>query len=697
MSLNEPTALGEAEQIAPSHQDQREALLSTKLFVPLIRPYHIERPHLVAQIATGLDKALILISAPAGYGKTTLVSSWLHKTNLPAVWISLDEGDNDPLIFLQYLLTALQKVVPAIQVEMLSALQDPSAYKSLFNTIINTIDSYDVQFVLVLDDFHALQAQPILDMLTFLLEHSPRQFHTVILTRTDPLLPLSRLRARNQLLDMRAEHLRFTLEEITVFLNKVMALSLSAEDIATMQMRTEGWIAGLQLAAISMQGSDDIHAFVTAFAGSHHHIIDYLTEEVLKQQSEDVRSFLLETSILSSMCGPLCEAVVAFDDSAHIHGQRMLEKLEELNLFLIPLDNERRWYRYHHLFADMLNRHLENFYPGVSSKLNLRASNWYEQNGLIPQAINHALQAGDLVRATMLIEQNGVLLLIRGEVTTLLKWIAAIEFYAQARPWLFIFKAWAYALTGDLGRVEGFLGTAEGLISSLEPSEEVRLMQGTIAAARAHCANLHGEAHTAAVFARKALDLLPDTNLVSLSLRAVSTSLLGDATSMTGDLEEARRAYIESAQICQAAGDVHLTIVINSNLANILVEQGLLHQAATIYSETVSIATHPDGQKALIAGRLLVELSQVYYEWNRLEDAFQYAQQSLALCRQWGNMDLQAVAYTQLARLEHLQSHPEELAGCRSSRRTDRQWLRPCSQVFHLGESCAGTFIYSSR
>ena len=384
MPHNEPSLTKEEDQTNPSPLDQRETLPSTKLFIPSIRPFHVSRPQLMAQINTGLDKALILISAPAGYGKTTLVCSWLNETKLPAAWISLDEGDNDTLHFLQYLLSALQNIVPTIQLEMLSALREPIAYEALLNTIINAISSGASPIVLVLDDFHVLHAQPILDMLSFLFEHSPRQLHTIILSRTDPLLPLSRLRARNQLLDIRAEHLRFTQKEIAIFLNEVMALDLSAEDITTMQRRTEGWIAGLQLAAISMQGCDDIHSFVTAFAGSHHHIIDYLTEEVLKLQSEAVRSFLLRTSILSRMCGALCEAVAELDGKDHITGQLMLEKLESMNLFLIPLDNERGWYRYHHLFADMLNRHLENLYPHLSSELHLRASQLVRAEWIYP-------------------------------------------------------------------------------------------------------------------------------------------------------------------------------------------------------------------------------------------------------------------------------------------------------------------------
>jgi LuxR family maltose regulon positive regulatory protein len=645
----------------PSTHGQRETILSTKLFAPSIRSDHVNRPRLIAQINKGLDKALVLISAPAGYGKTTLVCSWLHETNTPSTWISLDEGDNDPIHFLQYLLAALQKVIPTIQAEMISTLRGPTSFESLLSTLINEISEIKAAFILVLDDFHVLHAQPVLDFLGSLIENAPSSMHVILISRTDPLLPLSHLRVRNKLVEIRADQLRFTRDEIDIFLSKVMTLELATADITALQVRTEGWIAGIQLAALSMQSCEDIHAFITAFAGSHHYIIDYLTEEVLKRLPDKTSTFLLHTSILSRMCGPLCDAIVEPDPNGHVNGQQILEELEHKNLFLVSLDDKRYWYRYHHLFSDVLNRYLENLHPDLPSKLHKRASQWFEQNGYIPEAIDHALLAGDQDQATRLIEQNGVLLLIRGEVMAVLKWITGVEPYSQTHPWLYILKAWAYALSGDLERVDGMLNKAEVLISALESSQEVKIMQGTIASARAHQANLMGDAHKAADFARQAIAVLPDADLVSLSLRAVATSLLGDATSMTGDLEEAKQAYIESAQICQLAGDVHLTIVVNSNLANILVAQGILRQAARIYSDTLSLATRPDGQKALIAGRLLVELSQVYYEWNQLESALQYAQQSLNLCRQWGNMDLQAVGYAQLARLECIFSHPEEM------------------------------------
>jgi LuxR family maltose regulon positive regulatory protein len=661
MSTDSPPLIRDSDQDYPSAQEKNEILLSTKLFVPSIRPDQITRPCLITQLNSGLDKRLVLVSAPAGYGKTTLVCSWLHDTDLPTAWVSLDEGDNDPSRFLQYLLTALHKVVPAIQTEMLTVLRGPASFEILLNTLINEIERFSAPFALVLDDFHMLGAQPILDFLTFLLEYSPPNLHLILISRTDPFLPLSHLRVRNQIVEIRAEQLRFTYDELATFLYENMALELSKADIKALQMRTEGWIAGVQLAALSMQSCEDIHTFVTDFAGSHHYIIDYLTEEVLKQLPEKTRTFLLRTSILTRMCGSLCDALVEPDTDGQVVGQRMLEELERKNLFLIPLDDKRHWYRYHHLFSDMLNRHLKNFYPSLPLELHISASHWFEQNGYIPEAIDHALMGGNPDQATRLLEQNGVPLLIRGEVTTVLRWITAVEPYSQSHPWLYILKAWVYALNGELDRVGGMLEKAEDLISLLSPSQDVKIMQGVMAAARAYGSNLIGDAHKAADFARQALEILPEVDLITLSLRAVSASLLGDASSLTGDLEEARRAYIESARISQSAGDVHLTIVINSNLANILVEQGLLRQAEKIYAETLSLATRPDGQMALIAGRILIELSQVYYEWNKLEIAYQYAQQSLSLCRQWGNIDLQAVGYTQLARLELENSHLNEM------------------------------------
>ncbi|HLO31379.1 MAG TPA: LuxR C-terminal-related transcriptional regulator [Anaerolineales bacterium] len=639
---------------------QENFLVGTKLFIPPIRIHQVNRPHLMERVNLGLDKALILVSAPAGYGKTTLISSWLREIDLPSAWISLDESDNDLPHFLQYFIAALERLFPGIGADLLSMLHlQPAPIDGLMRLWINEISQHATPFLLVLDDFHTIHSQPILEIVSFLLEHIPPQMHLVLISRTDPLLPLSRIRVHNQLVEIRADQLRFTRDEIAVFLNEVMELSLSADDIATLEARTEGWIAGLQLAALSMQGSKDTHSFIEAFAGSHRYIMDYLAEEVLLLQHEHIRLFLLKTSILERMSVPLCEAVIKSDGTESLNCQAILESLDEQNLFVVRLDDKKCWYRYHHLFADVLNRHLEKQLPHLLHELHQRASHWYAQNGFIPEAIHHALAGSDQDFAIQLIEQNGCLLLIRGELSTLPNWIKAVELHTQTRPWMYIFKAWLSVLTGYPDQTEEMLQAAESLISPSQPSTEVKVMQGAIATARAYRSNMQREGSRAASFARQALDCLPDVDLVSRSLRTVATSLLGDASAMSGNLEEAYQAYLEAKRTGQAAGDFHLVIVANSNLANILIEQGLLHEAAGIYSEILQLTTLPDGQKSVLAGRVYAELSQLSYEWNRLDIALQQVHQCISLCQHWGNIDLQAIGFVMLARLEYAQGRPE--------------------------------------
>ena len=450
------------EQVAPS-----QLLLRTKLFIPPDRAGRVARNRLRALLDSGLEKALILISAPAGYGKTTLVSAWLHETRLAAAWISLDDDDNDPIRFLHYFITAIHPIVPAIKLDLLGVIQgrSPQSFQFLMNIVINEIAGRAAPFVLVLDDFHAIQAQPVLEMLAHLLEHCPPQAHVVLLSRTDPPLPLARLRARNQLVEIRAAQLRFTQDEISLFLNEIMGLELPLGDIVALETRTEGWIAGLQLASLALQataaqGSEPVHGFLSAFTGSHYYIMDYLVEEVLRLQGDAVRSFLLQSSILERMCAALCEAVIEADPTQPLQGQAMLETLEKMNLFIVPLDGERRWYRYHHLFADVLKHRLGVSHPQRVPELHRRASHWYEVNGLIFDAIRHALAAGDRDRAAHLVDQNGCLLLMRGEVTNLLQWIEAVEPASQAFPWIAIQKGWALCLSGQPDRAEQPLKTA---------------------------------------------------------------------------------------------------------------------------------------------------------------------------------------------------------------------------------------------
>ena len=384
-------------------------ILATKLSVPPSRPSVVPRPCLIERLDEGLQSRLILVSAPAGFGKTTMVSEWaagcsrLEPEVRPA-WLSLDEGDGDPARFLAYLVAALRTVAADVGEGVLGMLQSPQPppTESMLTALLNEIATLPHGVVLVLDDYHVVDSEPVDEALAFLLEHLPPQMHLVIATREDPHLPLARWRARGQLTELRAADLRFTPSEAAEFLNRVMGLDLSAEDITALETRTEGWIAGLQMAALSIQGRSDAAGFIQAFTGSHRFVLDYLVEEVLQRQPERARSFLLQTAILDKLCGALCDAV-----TGQKHGKGMLERLERGNLFVVPLDDERQWYRYHHLFADVLQAHLLEEQPDQLPALHRRASEWYEENGSRSDAIRHALCAEDFEWAADLIELAG--------------------------------------------------------------------------------------------------------------------------------------------------------------------------------------------------------------------------------------------------------------------------------------------------
>jgi LuxR family maltose regulon positive regulatory protein len=602
---------------------------------------------------------MVLVSAPAGYGKTTLLSSWLAENNCPACWLSLDESDNDPVRFLQYLTRGLAQIIPAIEIQSPGMLQEPSS-DAWMNPILNAIALQAGPFVLVLDDFHLIQSQPVLDMVTLLVERMPLQMRLILLSRTDPPLPLARWRARGQMEEVRAGHLKLTKHEIAVFMNSLMHLPLSDEDIGALEARTEGWIAGLQLAALSMQGRPDAHDFVAAFTGSHHYIMDYLLEEVLKRQPESMRTFLLKTSVLERLCGPLCEAIIG-ETRERIDGQAILQELERRNLFLVPLDDVRHWYRYHHLFADVLNQHLERMMPEQIHDLHIRASEWFEQRGFIPEAIHHTLLARDPERAVRLVEENGCLLLMAGEVVTL-----RIRTIANAsHPWFAILKGWVLTLTGQQEQVGQVLDGAERVLSALDPALEstavVRIMRGALAAGRAYTANVQRDP-SAAEYARQALACLPEGDALGDVLRSLATLILGDTAWISGRLEEAKRAYGEAVRIGRAANNPHLVILGDSDLAEILIEQGQLDLAAARLSEALQVATRADGSKSPWVDRALAGLSRIAYQRNDLSSAARYAEQCVELCQQSGNLEFAAVGHVMLAQLEQLHGRPDKAA-----------------------------------
>ena len=379
-------------------------LLETKLYVPRRRRGLVARPRLSERLNRGAESKLTLVSAPAGFGKTTLLAEWLAAApadGRSAAWLSLDQRDNDPALFWTYLIAALQTAAPGVGAGALVApAVAPAARSKRSSPRCSTTSAPSPNdVVLVLDDYHVIDAREVQDGMAFLLEHLPPQLHLVIASRADPALPLARLRARGELVEIRAADLRFTPDEAAAYLNEVMGLALTAQDVAALEGRTEGWIAALQLAALSMQGRDDVAGFIAGFAGDDRYIVDYLVEEVLQRQPEQVRSFLLQTSILDRLSGPLCDAVTGQDG-----GKAMLEALDRGNLFLVPLDDRRQWYRYHHLFADVLRARLLDEQPDRVPELHRRASDWYEQNGERSEAIRHALAGEDFERAADLVE-----------------------------------------------------------------------------------------------------------------------------------------------------------------------------------------------------------------------------------------------------------------------------------------------------
>jgi LuxR family transcriptional regulator, maltose regulon positive regulatory protein len=627
-------------------------ILATKLYVPPPRPRVVFRPRLIERLNEGLHRRLTLISAPAGFGKTTLLGEWLAACEREAAWLSLDEGDNDPTRFLAYLVAALRTIAADIGEGVLGALQSPQPppTESILTALLNEITAIRDDFVLVLDDYHVIDARAVDDALAFLLEHLPPRMHLVIATREDPRLPLARLRARGQLSELRAADLRFAPSEAGEFLKGAMGLDLSAEDIAALETRTEGWIAGLQLAAISMRGHKDATSFIQSFTGSHHFVLDYLVEEVLQQQSESVQAFLLRTSILDHLCGPLCDAVLQAPSAS---GQETLEYIEHANLFLVPLDNERRWYRYHHLFADLLRQRLHqgtasstgNEGRGVA-ELHVRASQWYEDNGLKVEAFQHAAAANDVERAERLIEGEGVPLYFRGTVAPVLKWLESLPKTAlDTRPSLWVMYA-SVLLLVDHTAVEQKLQAAEAALQGTESDDRTRDLVGRIASMRATLAVIQHDAETIIAQSRRALEYLHPDNL---PVRTATTWTLGHAHQLQGDRAAASRAYAEVISTGKSFGDSVYTIAATINLGQLQEADNQLSLATRTYRRVLQLAGDPPQP---IACEACLGLARITYQWNDLDAAEQHGQQFIQLTRQMGSVDSFASYDVFLARLK---------------------------------------------
>jgi LuxR family maltose regulon positive regulatory protein len=635
----------------------KQDVLTTKLFVPHARQPRVSRPRLLTNLDDVLHCKLTLIAAPAGFGKTTLISEWAAICDQPLAWLSLDEGDNDPARFLTYLIGAFQTIAPDIGKGVLAVLQSPQPppTKSILTALLNDITTILDHFTLVLDDYHVIDSRAIDEVLVFLLEHLPAQMHLVIATREDPHIPLARLRAGSQLIELRAADLQFNSYEAAEFLNQVMGLNLSAEEIASLETRTEGWIAGLQMAALSMQGQEDTAGFIQAFTGSHHFVLDYLIEEVLQRQSESIRTFLLRTSILSRMCGPLCEAVLRAPVGS---GQQTLEYLEHANLFIIPLDNERRWYRYHHLFAELLRQRLQQSalsgdeISGVA-EYHLRASQWYEDHHLDLEAFQHAAAANDIERAERLIEGDGIPLHFQGAVGAIMDWLASLpKTVMDSRPSLCVRYATLSLVAGQTTGLEEKLQMAEaaiqgtpGTVTGLD--DRTRNLIGQIASARARLAVSKYQIETVFVQARRALEYLPPDNLVS---RFRASWSLAYAYHFRGERASAARACAEAITIAETSGNVLDTIIATMLMGQIQQLENQLHPAFETFQRCLRLLG--ENYPPPSTGEAYRGLAMIYYEWNNLDAAEDYGQRSLHLLRQYDRIiDRSIITEVFLARL----------------------------------------------
>jgi LuxR family maltose regulon positive regulatory protein len=652
-----------------------EQLLATKFYVPHARHEIVPRPRLIKRVSKGLDRKMTLISAPAGFGKTTLVSEWVENLNSETpgtnqtqnriAWLSLDEGDNDPVSFLTYFVMALNRIegtetaIGDEAVDMLQASRSPQT-EAVLISLINDVVSRPDRIILILDDYHSIEAPDIDDALSFLLERLPDQMHLVMLTRADPQLPLASLRARGQLTELRGADLRFTSSEAADFLNRVMGLNLSAEDVGSLEARTEGWIAGLQLAALSMQGRKDIPGLIKSFTGSHRFVLDYLIEEVLDQQSERVQVFLLQTSILNRMSGPLCDAL-----TGQANSQATLEKLERANLFIVPLDEERRWYRYHGLFADLLRRRLHQTQPERVSGMHRKASEWYEEKGQGDEAIEHALRGKDFERAGDLIEAHFDVMYRHGEHAKLRRWLAELpDELVFSKPNLCFLFTWNLFSSGQLDEAENSLQAAERLLDfntdrkQASPNERRHLSEldrkrltGRASAIRAFLSSYRGDAPGTIQYARRALDDLPEQDL---TWRSVATIALGDAYDVLGEASLAYQARLEALATSKATGDKYLILIATLKVAANLRMRGCLRQVVEICQTQMQRLKDNGLSQMIVTGWLLAIWGEALAELNDLEGAIEQARKGVQITGRgrdvamigWSNLCLMRVLFS---------------------------------------------------
>jgi LuxR family maltose regulon positive regulatory protein len=646
---------------APGRQTVVTPLLATKLFIPRALRAPVPRPQLEARLRRGLEGPLTVVAAPPGSGKTTLVSEGVSVLGLPLAWLSLDAEDSDPARFGAYFVAALQTLRPEVGRQSLPLLQlpQPPPLETILALLVNDIAAILPGFVFVLDDYHVIDSPAVHAALAFLLDHLPPQMHLVIVSRADPPLPLPRWRVRGQLTELRAEDLRFTVEEAAVFL-KAAGLTLADEDVAVLEARTEGWIAGLQLAALALQrlppgGANESRssagAFVAAFAGDNRYILDYLTEEVLRRQPEAVQRFLLRTSTLERLTGSLCDAV-----TGQIGSQQMLETLERANLFVAPLDSQRRWYRYHRLFADLLRYRLQQADAELVPELHRRAAEWLEANSLLSEAVPHALQARAFDLAGRLIEAQAEELVMRGETATLDAWGKALPPDVLADyPHLCVFVAAAILIAGDLENGRQLLDQGEAALRHIGTDQGRTL--GVVEAIRSIVANAQGDVAGATDLAQRALDHLAQDDWLWRNAASIG---LANSYRTRGDLAAAEQIYASIAAHSRASGDAYMAVLTAFAHGCSLRDRGRLHEAEALHQQTLELArrwNRGNPRPSPLEGLPLAGLAGLNYEWNQLETAQAQADTALELGQQGRIADILTSAMVVRARLQQAQGN----------------------------------------
>lgn len=644
---------------------QRDVLLATKIDIPRIRPDLLPRAHLIRRLEEATARELVLVSTPAGFGKTTLLAGWARSSEKPVAWLSLDRDENDPARFWRYVVAAVEKVRKGIGEQALSLLNAPAqpTPRAVATTLVNEFTGYPGELVLVLDDYHRIESHGVHDSLTFLLEHLPPGLHVVISSRSDPPIPLARLRARGRLAELRAADLRFAPDEAAALLNKAWELNLPEADIAALEERTEGWVTGLQLAALSLRSASDPARFIQEFTGSNRYILDYLAEEVLERQPEDVQTFLLQTSMLERLNAGLCGSILGVEKE---DCQQILEYLEKANLFLVPLDEQRHWYRYHHLFADLLLARLQATDPGRVPGLHHEAATWYEAHGWSGEALRHALAAGEAAWAARLVEENVEEVLRRGEGETLRGWLAALpKEVVRSRPRLALAQAIAAFNAGRLGEAEPLLDDAEQTLAiapnePYEPSigKEMSMLANvpaSIALLRASLAALRGNAEPTTELVRLAQTHLAEDE------RGPRISIhwnLAQADWIRGRLAEAERAFAAIVSEGREAGEPHLTLTAGAILGHIQCAQGHLGAALRTYQEGLEFAAQAGSGVVLSTAVAHVGMAEVFYERDQLEQALQHANEGISLGRQLTSTQALASGLATLAWIRQARGDP---------------------------------------